>query len=250
MTDNRSDDARHPQRRSGPDRRHRDHGAERCTFRRGGRVLQGPHHLADHRLQRRQRLRHLRAPARTFHRQAHPRPAGGRRAEHAGRGQHQGGDVSARGGAERRQRHRHDRTQCPAGTAPGRRAIRRPQLHLARQHRQQFEPLRHLARDADPDLAGRADQAVRACGRRLRVGPRQLRAHPEERLRRQGQARHRLSRRYRDESGHRARRGRRSLRLVLGQHQEHATGLASRPQAQPPRRVLAAEGGGHPVRSR
>ena len=161
--------------------RPRDRGADRCAFRRGGGVLQGPHHFADRRLQRGQRLRHLRAAARTFHRQAHPRPAGGRRAEHAGRGQHQGGDVSARCRAERRQRHRHHRTQRSARASPRRRAIRRPQLHLARQHRQQFEPVRHLARDTDPDLAGRADQAIRAGRRRLRFGPGQLRAHPEER---------------------------------------------------------------------
>ena len=49
--------------------------------------------FADHRLQRRHRLRHLCASARALHRPAHPGPADGHRAEHAGRGQHQGRDV-------------------------------------------------------------------------------------------------------------------------------------------------------------
>ena len=65
-------------------------------------------------------------------------------------------------------------------------AVRRAQVHLDRQHRQQCEPLRDLAHHRHQDLAGRADQAVRArdAGRRHRSA--YFRAHPQERVRREG----------------------------------------------------------------
>ena len=55
---------------------------------------------------------------------------------------------------------------------------------------------------------------------RGRRRPRHLRADPAQRVRRQGQARHRLSGRQRHQPRHGARRGRRPLRLVVVEPQE------------------------------
>ena len=56
-----------------------------------------------------------------------------------------------------------------------------------------------------------------------------------QRVRRQAQARHRLSRHLRHHPGDRARRGRRPLRLVVVEHQVDATGLDHGEEAQLPR---------------
>ena len=65
-----------------------------------------------------------------------------------------------------------------------------------------------------------------------------------QRVRRQAQARHRLSRHHRHHPGDRARRGRRPLRLVVVERQVDAAGLDPGEEAQPPRPHVGGQGAG------
>ncbi len=82
------------------------------------------------------------------------------------------------------------------------------------------------------------------CGRRTRprIRQRHVRAHAAQRLRRQDPTRPRLSGRQRDQSRDGARRGRRPLRLVVGQHQDHPGHLAREKADQPGAADRAAAG--------
>ena len=103
----------------------------------GGGVLQGADRLAPHRLQRRQRLRHLRSHSRALHGAAYSRLPHDHRAEHARGGKSQGCDVRLRRGPQGRLGDCHDRTQRTCRAAIGRSALRCTPLRMARQHRQQ-----------------------------------------------------------------------------------------------------------------
>ncbi len=70
----------------------------------------------------------------------------------------------------------------------------------------------------------------------------------QERVRRQGQAGVRLSRRLRGQPRHRAPRDRRPLRLVVGFDQGHTAGMAARQEDQFARGVRAGEGRRHSAR--
>ena len=83
-----------------------------------------------------------------------------------------------------------------------------------------------------PYRAGRAGAGLR---------PRPVRHAVEERVRRQGEDGHRLSGRQRRQPGDGAARDRRSLRLVMGQHQKHAAGLDPRQEDRSAAGVRAGE---------
>ena len=99
-------------------------------------------------------------------------------------------------------------------------------IHLGRQRHQRDQHLRHLAKLADQELGRHVPARVHARRQRHRRRPGHLRADPPQRVRRQGQARHRLSGRQRHQPCDGARRGRRPLRLVVVEPQE-PEGLAA-----------------------
>ena len=133
--------------------------------------------------------------------------------------------------------------------------IRRHQVHLDRQCRQRGQRLRRAQADRREDLERfhhQADAGRRDIDQRRH---RRLSAAAEQHVRRQAQARHRLSGRRGHDARARARRGRRPLRLVARRHQDRAPDLAqgrpdqhpgaARPARQPrPRRRSADHGHG------
>ena len=95
--------------------------------------------------------------------------------------------------------------------------LRSDQTHLARHHHQRDERLRHLEDLAGENLGRHVQARVQPRRQRGRRRSGHLRADPAQRVRRQGQARHRLSGRQRHQPRHGAPGGRRPLRLVVDQ---------------------------------
>ncbi len=112
--------------------------------------------------------------------------------------------------------------------------VRRPRLQLDRQHRQQQQRLRHLARHRRQDSAGRRMTKPFVLGGE---GPGSDLDNFALIMKNMFGAKVKLvlglSGRHRGQSGDRAARARRPLRLVLGLDQEHQAGLAARQEDQP-----------------
>ncbi len=141
-------------------------------------------------------------------------------AEHAGRRLAQGHAIRLRRRTQGRHRARDRQPRHGDRPAAQRRQVRRHQAHLDRQRHQRDQHLRDLEDVADQDLGRHVQARVHARRQRGRRRSGHLRADPAQRVRRQGQARHRLPGRQRHQPRHGARRGRRPLRLVVVEPQE------------------------------
>ncbi len=220
----------------------------RCLRSRPGRrgLLQGQEHRGGDRLQSRRRLRPLCAHARASHGQIHPGQSGARAAEHAGRRRACASrSIILPGGAEGRpdlrHLHAHGRHRAAVRSEP---ELRQLETHLARRHHRLGQRLRHLAHVAGEDLEGLPRKAGHARRHRAERRARYLHQPLQERVRRQHQARVRLSRHRRDHARDGARRARRRLRHRLdhasrrsasaGSRRSRSTSSPRRPSARTP----------------
>ena len=103
------------------------------------------------------------------------------------------------------------------------------------------QPVRHLAHVAGEELERHARDTVHGRRRRLGLRSRHVRHDDPQPVRREGPPRFRLSGRHRDQSRDGARRGRRPLRLVVVEHQDHQARLGQRQEDQPRAADGAAE---------
>ena len=136
------------------------------------------------------------------HRPAHPGQSHDRGAEHAGRRLHEGHAVCLRRRRQGRPDARDRQPRHGHRAAAQRRQLRSDQTDLARHHHQRDERLRHLEDLAGQDLGRHVQARVQPRRQRGRRRSGHLRADPAQRVRRQGQARHRLSGRQRHQPRH------------------------------------------------
>ena len=193
--------------------------AGRTGRRAAGRAILRPQDRHDHhRLHRGRQLRSLRPHGGAPPGQAHSGTADADRAEHAGRRQPQGRELSLRGRAQGRHRARgRGRIRCArTGARQSRRAIRRGEVHLCRPRRHQQQHLHAVAHRQG--AVARRCQAHGDLARRHRPGiDRGDRAAALERAHRhQVQAHQRLSRLERGDARDGTRRGRGRLLVVGG----------------------------------